>query len=202
MATCKGCERPFYVEGDDGYCLDCTGEQECLRQAAVTPMFDEKKWAKGALLVQDACNLSGVLHSFSKMLGDMHDAGLDTTQKNKHPLSILFSSKVESLTGSSSMQVFSNAYEWAKKTSTENTDPTEDTRRALVKEINREPNNQTALEKEHGQVWNTDELTLDFDVVGFMAPYVVVIRKLDGVKGSMLFQGLPRFYWGFQEKET
>ena len=46
-------------------------------------------------------------------------------------------------------------------------------------------------------VWNTDELQADFDVRGFMAPYVVVVRKRDGVVGSLEFQHSPRFYFNF-----
>jgi hypothetical protein len=49
-----------------------------------------------------------------------------------------------------------------------------------------------------GERWTTDELQRDFDVVGFMAPFVVVIRKSDGVKGSMEFRHSPRVYFNFQ----
>jgi hypothetical protein len=77
------------------------------------------------------------------------------------------------------------------------TDPTENTRRQMVAAINAEPGSRAALEAEHGQVWSTDELSQDFDVLGFMAPFVVVRRKADGVKGSLMFQHMPRFYYGF-----
>ena len=55
------------------------------------------------------------------------------------------------------------------------------------------------IEKEVGQVWDTGELTRDFSVEGFQAPFVVVRRKSDGVRGSLEFQHMPRFYWGFKE---
>jgi hypothetical protein len=55
------------------------------------------------------------------------------------------------------------------------------------------------IEKEYGQVWNTEELQRDFSVEGFGAPFVVVRRKLDGARGSLEFQHSPRFYWGFKE---
>jgi hypothetical protein len=32
-----------------------------------------------------------------------------------------------------------------------------------------------------------------------MAPFVVVRRKSDGVKGSMMFQHMPRYYFSFRE---
>ena len=76
-------------------------------------------------------------------------------------------------------------------------DPTESIRRTMVAEINAEPGSRQALEAKHGQVWDTSELQNDFDVIGFMAPVVVAIRKSDGVKGSLMFQGSPRFYFGF-----
>lgn len=76
-------------------------------------------------------------------------------------------------------------------------DPTEDIRRTMVAEINHEPGSREALEAQHGQVWSTDELQNDFEVIGFMAPVVAVRRRTDGVKGSMMFQASPRFYFGF-----
>ncbi len=53
------------------------------------------------------------------------------------------------------------------------------------------------LEKECGKVWDITELREDFEVIGFSAPLVVVIRKKDNVKGSLLFQPRPRFYFNF-----
>jgi hypothetical protein len=76
-------------------------------------------------------------------------------------------------------------------------DETEGIRRAMVNEINSNPGSREALEKEHGQVWDTTQLDQDFEVKGFMAPFVVVKRKSDGVIGSLEFQHSPRFYYGF-----
>ena len=47
------------------------------------------------------------------------------------------------------------------------------------------------------QTWDTQALGRDFDVHGFMAPFVVVTRKSDGAKGSMEFTHSPRFYFNF-----
>ena len=77
-------------------------------------------------------------------------------------------------------------------------DPTEPIRRELLAEINAAPGSREALEAEHGQVWDTQQLGEDFEVLGFMAPLVVVRRKKDDVKGSLMFQHNPRFYFGFQ----
>lgn len=49
-------------------------------------------------------------------------------------------------------------------------------------------------------VFDTDELTENFSVKGFMAPFVVVQRKSDGVKGTLTFTHMPRFYFDFQEE--
>ena len=77
-------------------------------------------------------------------------------------------------------------------------DPTESIRRQEVAEINANPGSREALEAEHGQVWGTDEMRADFDALGFMAPYIVVSRKSDGVKGSLQFQHEPRLYYSFK----
>ena len=79
------------------------------------------------------------------------------------------------------------------------TDPTEPIRRERLVEINAEPGTRESLEAQYGKVWTTDELGQDFEVIGFMAPLVVVRRKVDDVKGSLEFQHSPRLYWGFVE---
>lgn len=76
-------------------------------------------------------------------------------------------------------------------------DPTEPIRRSRIAEINAQPGSREALEAQYGKVWNTQELSEDFEVIGFMAPLVVVRRKADGVKGSLEFTHMPRFYFNF-----
>ncbi len=80
-------------------------------------------------------------------------------------------------------------------------DPTEPIRRERLAEINCEPGTKESLQAKYGKVWNTDELSEEFQVVGFMAPLVVVRRKSDGVKGSLEFQHNPRLYFNFQPHE-
>ena len=80
-------------------------------------------------------------------------------------------------------------------------DPTESIRRHRLTEINAEPGSREALQEQHGQVWDTQELSGDFEVVGFLAPYVVVRRITDGQKGSLEFQHNPRFYFNFVPDE-
>ena len=75
--------------------------------------------AKEALAVQDACNLTGVVHGFSRAMtrlrGALPDAGTD--ELNHHPVSVLWADKIAHLTGT---QVFADndlgiqrAYRWA-----------------------------------------------------------------------------------------
>lgn len=80
------------------------------------------------------------------------------------------------------------------------TDPTETIRRQRLVEINAEPGSREALEAQHGRVWDTSELQEEFQVLGFLAPYVVALRRSDNVKGSLEFQHNPRFYFNFVPK--
>lgn len=77
-------------------------------------------------------------------------------------------------------------------------DPTETIRRQQVAEINADPGSREALEAKHGQVWDTEELRRDFEVLGFMAPLIVVRRRSNGVRGSLYFQHSPRLYFRFE----
>lgn len=84
-------------------------------------------------------------------------------------------------------------------------DGTEGIRREMVQEINSniESNDESAerarLEEKYGQVWDTDQVRAEFDVKGFMAPFVIVQRKTDGKKGTLMFQHHPRFYFSYRE---
>jgi hypothetical protein len=80
-------------------------------------------------------------------------------------------------------------------------DPTKAIRRERLVEINAAPGSREALEAKHGQVWDTDQLSDEFQVLGFLAPVVVIRRRSDGVKGSLEFQHSPRFYFNFQPHE-
>ena len=79
------------------------------------------------------------------------------------------------------------------------TDITEQLRQVRFAVLNTDPGERFALEQRHGQVWDGTELGRDFEVVGFMAPYVVVRRKFDGALGSLEFQHYPRFYFNWWE---
>jgi len=80
-------------------------------------------------------------------------------------------------------------------------DPTEGFRRAATAALNAEAAAATdpraELSAKYGQLWDTQEMQAEFSVSGFMAPFVGVTRKADGVKGTLLFSHSPRFYHSF-----
>ena len=53
------------------------------------------------------------------------------------------------------------------------------------------------LEARHGRVYDTQQLAAEFEVLGFLAPYVAARRKADGMVGSLEFSHWPRFYFAF-----
>lgn len=67
-------------------------------------------------------------------------------------------------------------------------------RRALVAKVNVGLEREE-VEKRYGKVWDTAELQEEFEVQGFIAPFVSVIRKSDAKQGTLMFQDSPRFYF-------
>ena len=78
-------------------------------------------------------------------------------------------------------------------------DETVEMRQFLCALINVIPLERAELEKIHGQVWDTKEVSQDFELVGFAAPLVVARRKSDGKLGSLYFQANPRLYFKWEE---
>jgi hypothetical protein len=75
-------------------------------------------------------------------------------------------------------------------------DPTEPARRCML--ATGQPYRDLARTPEHMR-WTTSELAIDFEVIGFAAPFVVVRRRWDGVQGTLEFTHSPRFYFNWQE---
>lgn len=50
------------------------------------------------------------------------------------------------------------------------------------------------------EVYDTGELQALFTVHSFLAPYVSVTRKADGMRGTLEFQHSPRYYYKFVPK--
>jgi len=77
-------------------------------------------------------------------------------------------------------------------------DLTSAARRALQARINFGARTREELEEAFPEVLSTDELTKDYHVRAFLAPFVRVVRKSDGKPGWLMFQHAPRFYFDFQ----
>ena len=73
------------------------------------------------------------------------------------------------------------------------TDTTENIRREMIE--TGQPQRDLAQATER---WTTEELSRDFEVLGFLAPFVVVKRRSDGAKGSLEFTHSPRFYFNWR----
>jgi hypothetical protein len=85
-------------------------------------------------------------------------------------------------------------------------DETEGYRRQRVAELNSAPvSNDKDAEKKRleaetgGPVYTTDEMSKEFEALGFAAPYIIVKRRSDGSKGSLEFQHSPRLYFNWQK---
>jgi len=74
-------------------------------------------------------------------------------------------------------------------------DPTEAARRRMVETD--APARDLAAHT--GETWNAEELHRDFDVICFLAPFVLVRRKADGKTGALEFTHRPRVYFDWQE---
>jgi len=69
-----------------------------------------RKAAQDALAVQDACNLSGVVHAFSRAMTAVRAASSGTDEANTHPVAVLFADKIMDLVGRPGMDNFGEAY--------------------------------------------------------------------------------------------
>ena|GEM_PF-4796340 len=75
-----------------------------------------KRHCRDTIQIQDACNLSGVVHSMVEALESVcdmaHRLGEGTAWKNRHPVMVLFAAKVAHLAGLSDSSLC-EAYERA-----------------------------------------------------------------------------------------
>jgi hypothetical protein len=78
--------------------------------------------ATEALQVQDACNLSGVVHAWSRSIRRLREIRpeLGTDAINKHPINVMFSDKVGHLTNSENGSWCADA--WQECVAMSNTD--------------------------------------------------------------------------------
>lgn len=86
------------------------------------------------------------------------------------------------------------------------TDETESIRKVLLHEINarlspdeQQRYHELCVEYGEGDVFDTKALEALFVAESFMAPFVMVRRRYDNKRGTLMFSHSPRFYFGFQE---
>jgi hypothetical protein len=79
------------------------------------------------------------------------------------------------------------------------TDRTLNARLDKIDELNTQPHDtREQMEARYGQVWTHEELQRDFDALAFLAPFIHVRRKSDGVEGLLEFTHAPRWYFSFK----
>ena len=57
------------------------------------------------------------------------------------------------------------------------------------------------LEKEYGNVYNTEEVQEKYKITSFLAPFCFCIERKTGIKGCLQFQDMPRYYFHFTTTE-
>ena len=70
-------------------------------------------------------------------------------------------------------------------------------RRKVRDAINTEPRTREQLELAFGEVWDEETVNNDFEVLGDVSPFMLVLRLRDGMTGALLYQEYPRLYWHF-----
>jgi hypothetical protein len=74
-------------------------------------------------------------------------------------------------------------------------DPTEAVRRMMI-ETDAPARD---LQRWKGKHIDTETLRRDYEVLGFLAPFVLLRRKADGKRGQMEFTHQPRVYFDWRE---
>jgi hypothetical protein len=74
-----------------------------------------KNAAQDALVVQDACNLSGVVHAFSRAMSAIRESTNGTAEANQHPVAVLFADKIMDLVGRPDFNDYGKAYDACKE---------------------------------------------------------------------------------------
>ena len=76
----------------------------------------------------------------------------------------------------------------------------ESARMRKIIEVNPEAGSRAALEEQYGQVWTMDEVTAQFEITSFLAPYVYAVERKTGRKVRLAFQHHPRFYFSLTDR--
>lgn len=73
-------------------------------------------------------------------------------------------------------------------------------RKTTAQIINSNPKSREELESLFIKVYDTTEMIESFSPISFAAPFIYVVEKATGKKGTLIFQHNPRFYYSFEEE--
>ncbi len=59
------------------------------------------------------------------------------------------------------------------------------------------PDVHQVIQDADGECWTTDEVQDEFEILGFMAPFCVAIRRETKEKGALAFVHAPRLYFSW-----
>lgn len=82
-------------------------------------------------------------------------------------------------------------------------DDTETFRRERIQDLNsglteNKEARRAELQQAYGNVWDSGQVRERFEILSFLAPFVVARDKATGKKGSLEFCHSPRFYFNWQ----
>ncbi len=55
-----------------------------------------------------------------------------------------------------------------------------------------------AIQEDGGECWTTEEVTQEFEILGFLAPFCTAKKRDTGEKGTLTFIHRPRIYYGWR----
>lgn len=110
-----------FINTDNGLVCPVCDPELAAEEAKRNQPRTWRAMAREATDVQNACNLSGVVHSYSRIITEVRarlelEGNLSTEVVNHHPVCILFADKIADLTGIQQLgsDSVANAYRWAQ----------------------------------------------------------------------------------------
>lgn len=78
------------------------------------------------------------------------------------------------------------------------TEETAEERAKLEAEVNATPCTLEELQRKYGQVWTVEQVEAQFEIEAFCPPLACATRRADGVRGTLVYQHCPRYYWSWE----
>lgn len=73
-------------------------------------------------------------------------------------------------------------------------------RKEMTSIINSNPKTREEIAKKYGEVYDCEDIHTAYEIIAFAAPFVYVHNIATGMKGTLMFQHHPRFYFSFKER--